>query len=957
MTPERWRRIEDLYQAAIALPPDERVRFVADQCGGDIELRRDAESLLAQRSGGVLSEPAMALAARLFSEGGSSVLTGRRLGPYEVQARIGAGGMGEVYRARDTKLGREVAIKILPRRFTSDPDRVARFDREARVLAALNHPQIGAIHGVEDMPDGTRALILELVPGPTLADRLIDGPLPVADALTIAQQIADGIDAAHQLGIIHRDLKPANIKITGDGRVKVLDFGLAKLVTVDADEREPGARADAPTITLDGTRDGVLLGTAAYMSPEQARGQPLDKRTDIWSFGCVLYEMLTGRVAFTGKTVSDTLASILEREPDWSRLPATVPPSIRRLLERCLRKDRNERLRDIGDARTEIADALSGRHPSSRRARLTAALITLTAVALAIWFYVTRTATPITSPSEYVKLTNMTDAALMPSVSPDGRLLAFKRSNDSFFLAPGQIYVKVLPNGEAVRLTDSPRAKYGPVFTPDGSRVAYTELTGEGPSVSWDTWTVPVIGGTPTRLLPNASGLTWLPTQRVLFSEITGGLHMQIVTSTESRAESHIVYSPALAIGMAHYSYASPDLRSALIVEMGNTHSFDSPCRLAPLDGRSAGRTVGPPGMCYSAAWSPDGAWMYFAANVSGQVHLWRQKVPNGTPEQITSGITEESGIGVAPDGRSLITSIGRRISAIWLHDAAGEHAITSEGSASDAEWSVDGTRVFYLDADTSAAGNPYGTAPASELRVIDLRSGRTDSVLPGTSITGYDISRDGRDVVFTTVEHGESQVWAGPLNRSASPRRLARSADQVSFGAHGTVVFRVAADKTNFLDRMSLDGTGRERILPTPIVEKDGVSPDGEWVAAVVPLASDDQRLADPLAVPYDTMAIPLRGGPMRKVCNGGCRVSWSVDGRFLVVYSGASHVIMLPIPSGRSLPDLPQMGVSVGDVPNQFPNARTIPENGVSPGPDPSTYLFTRAELHANLFRIPLH
>src|SRR5687767_2250574 len=278
---------------------------------------------------------------------------GTRIGVYQIEFRIGAGGMGEVYRARDTKLRRDVAIKILPRVFTSDPDRLMRFEREARMLATLNHPHIGAIYGLEDA-DGMLALVLELVDGETVANRIARGPLPVKDALTLARQIADALDAAHEKGIVHRDLKPANIKITSEGTVKVLDFGLAKAAgAATADHTQ------SPTATAGGTREGVILGTAAYMSPEQARGLKVDKRTDIWAFGCVLYEMLTGRLPFAGHTVSDTIAAILEREPDWKALPDGTPASIRRVLQRSLEKDLKRRLRDIGDARLELDDVLS----------------------------------------------------------------------------------------------------------------------------------------------------------------------------------------------------------------------------------------------------------------------------------------------------------------------------------------------------------------------------------------------------------------------------------------------------------------------------------------------------------------------------------------------------------------------------------------------------------------------
>ena len=264
--------------------------------------------------------------------------SGARIGPYEIIAPLGAGGMGEVYRARDTNLGREVALKLLPPVFSTDSDRVARFEREARLLAALNHPHIGAIYGFENA-DNTPALVLELVEGDTLEDRLRLGPLPLPEALAIAQQIADALDAAHRAGIIHRDLKPSNIKITPDGAVKVLDFGLAKDLAAEVS----GPDSSESSTIVGATMVGVILGTAAYMSPEQARGKPIDKRTDIWAFGCVLFEMLTGSSAFGRETVTDTLAAVVRGEPEWKSLPVAMPDSIRRLLARCLQKDEDRK--------------------------------------------------------------------------------------------------------------------------------------------------------------------------------------------------------------------------------------------------------------------------------------------------------------------------------------------------------------------------------------------------------------------------------------------------------------------------------------------------------------------------------------------------------------------------------------------------------------------------------------
>jgi len=325
---------------------------------------------------------------------------GTRLGPYEVQSAIGAGGMGEVYRARDTKLRRDVAIKTLPEAFAADPDRIARFQREAELLAALNHPHVACVYGVEESQwsgasHATFAIVLELVEGDTLAERIAHGPIESNEALSIARQIADALEAAHDRGVVHRDLKPANTKITPEGRVKVLDFGLAKMAERDA---SAAGLSVSPTLSVHATREGVILGTAAYMSPEQARGKPVDRRTDIWAFGCVLFEMLTGRKTFEGgDTVSDAVAAILKNEPDWNAIPSGTPPHIRRLLRRCLQKDPQKRLPHIGLARLEIDEGLAEPHSTTgvvvtrapgasmwRRA-LTLGSVALLAGALGLW--------------------------------------------------------------------------------------------------------------------------------------------------------------------------------------------------------------------------------------------------------------------------------------------------------------------------------------------------------------------------------------------------------------------------------------------------------------------------------------------------------------------------------------------------------------------------------------------
>jgi eukaryotic-like serine/threonine-protein kinase len=961
LAPDDWRRAKDVFAGARGLSASDRQAYLAAACAGNEALRLEVESLLAsdERAKSFLESPAVIRGDNAPPL--ARLIQGHRLGVYRVLALLGAGGMGEVYRARDTKLDRDVAVKFLPQAFTSDPDRLARFENEARMLAALNHPNIGAIYGFEEA-EGLRFLVLELVDGQTLADTLADvsrrpgSGLPMRDALSIAGQIAVALAVAHGKGIIHRDLKPANIKITPQGVAKVLDFGLAKTTNTAS---TPDL-TQSPTMPANYTSTGAVLGTAGYMSPEQARGHVVDKRTDIWAFGCVLYEMLTGRAAFKGGSISDTIAAVLGSEPDWEALPRETPTSVRRLLRRCLEKDATRRLGDLDDVSSQVddvrGDATSGRRHTSlgRRVRVAATVTVMLVSAGAATFYLVTPTVAVTSPSEYIQLTNFSDSATAPSLSPDGRMVTFKRGGDSF-LGPGQIFVKLLPNGESVQLTTSAGRKYGPVFTPDGTRVVYTDVA----SGQWDTWTVPVLGGQPVRLLPNASGLTWIADHLVLFSEIKSGLHMGIVTATDSRAASREIYIDPDEHAMAHYSYLSPDGRSVLVVEMTGVHAFTQPCRLVPFDGSSSGRQVGPPGTCLSAAWSPDGRWMYFAAVVQGASHLWRQRFPDGAPEQITFGPLEEEGIAVAPDGRSLVTSIGMRRSAVWIHDAAGERAIVSEGYASAPRLSRDGTRVFYLFVrDWWLAAGGWLTA-AADLRSVDLATGKSDTLLSGQSVTAYALSHDEKEVAFTTTNaDDQSQIWLAPLDRRTPPRLIVDNGDQVSFGAPGELLFRSLATG-NALARIKTDGTRLERIPTVSFLNKGDVSPDGEWVIIHAPATSDHPVL--------ETLAVPIRGGVPRTVCRTDadtCTAGWSPDGRFFYVGSDRKtspsfprRTFAIPVPAGEALPDLSAGGIEDLKRAASAPGARTIEEGLISPGSDPSTYVFTRTDSQRNLFRIPLH
>jgi eukaryotic-like serine/threonine-protein kinase len=404
-------------------------------------------------------------------------LTGRRIGVYVLHERVGAGGMGEVYRARDSRLSRDVAVKILPQAFAEDGSRRARFKREAVVLASLNHPNIATIHGVED-EDGIHALVMELVEGPTLADRALVGAVPVPEALAIARQIADGLDAAHERGIVHRDLKPANIKLTTSGLVKVLDFGLAKAIVEDdaAPDASPGT-----TVTVAATQTGVVVGTPAYMSPEQLRGQTVDKRTDIWAFGCVLYEMITGRPAFARQTVSDTAAAILERDVDWEPMRSTAPAAVCQLIRHCLAKDPRHRLRDIGDARLRIDEILSAASgpveaPALGRThvwRWASAVLALALLAAGLAWYLAARQPAAAPPAQFTLSFAGQDPDVavrtVPSPSPDGRYFVFVGSSRN---GPPSLWIRAIESAESRAIPGTEGAQI-PIWSPDGLSIAF----------------------------------------------------------------------------------------------------------------------------------------------------------------------------------------------------------------------------------------------------------------------------------------------------------------------------------------------------------------------------------------------------------------------------------------------------------------------------------------------------
>src|SRR5579864_3634350 len=460
MNPERWRKVEELFHAALERAPEVRPAYLDGACSADADLRRQVELLLSQaeQAGSFLEIPAVEDLTVTATTAGS--LLDRQVGPYRIVSPLGVGGMGEVYRAHDSKLGRDVAIKTLPAEFAGDPERLARFRREARTLASLNHPNIAAIYGLEESGD-VDCLVLELVEGDTLS-----GPLPLDKALEYARQVAEALEAAHEKGIVHRDLKPNNVKVTPQGRVKVLDFGLAKAIWGPEENQDLSQLA---TITNVETVAGHIVGTPPYMSPEQARGRDVDKRTDIWAFGCVLYELLTGKRAFQGETLQDTIAAVLEREPDWQALPSKTTAKIRELLRQCLQKDAARRPQTIADARRTIEKAQHG------RSRWWVAAVTAAALALlaagGAWSLRPKPEQPLLqmeiTPPEGVKFVF---AGIPFALSPDGRRIVFLASGKD---RKPMLWLRSIDSSSAAALAGTENAT-APFWSPDSRWVGFS---------------------------------------------------------------------------------------------------------------------------------------------------------------------------------------------------------------------------------------------------------------------------------------------------------------------------------------------------------------------------------------------------------------------------------------------------------------------------------------------------
>ena len=843
MTPERWKQIEPLYHAARARPSSERAVFLTETCRGDDPLRRDVESLLSEpvSDDGFLAAPASAAG---LSEA-PAPMSGRTLGGYHLQSLLGTGGMGEVYRARDAKLGRDVAVKILPRAMTSDPDRLARFEREARTLAALNHPNICAIYGLEEA-DGCRFLVLELVDGETLSRKLgalVDSGsagLPIGEALALARQIADALEAAHDKGIVHRDLKPANVAVTPDGVAKVLDFGLAKPASPEEPESDPAGATNA----------GVILGTAAYMSPQQARGQAVDKRADIWAFGCVLYEMLSGRVAFAGETVSDTIGKILEREPEWSALPATTPAAVVRLLRRCLEKDLKRRLRDIGDFSIEIDatdEALPPAAPATARAMW---LPWVALVALAVGVGAWESARPATLPenplanARFTRFTDWEGTEEGAEISPDGKFVAFLADHDGEF----DIWVSQVGTGRFSNLT-----RDFPPLTPSGSIVRKLGFSGNGSAI----WFNPA------------------DNKPLLLMDLIGG-------------------TPRPFIGEgANIPAWNPDGSQLVYVYKTNR---DDPMLIADGTGANAHQLLAPGALKNNnPVWSPDGKWIYFVRGTEPQdemnMNVWRLRASGGTPEQLTD---QRAAVNfLAPlDVRTLLYVAREEDGSgpwLWALDVERKEARrVSPGvdQYTSVSASRDGRRIV------AAVANP--SASLWRVPLLDRPADDHDAQpYPLPVPTGRALApRFGGTSLFYLSGRGTSDgLWKVQDGQASEVRREADVAlsEPPAVSPDGQrVVVVVRREGKRHLSIMSADGTNALPFAAT--IEVEGASgqgiadwsPDGAWV---VTGGRDAQGPG--------LFKIPVEGGgdPIRLVAGQAVNPVWSPSGN-LIVYGGRSVI-----------------------------------------------------------------
>ena len=911
---DRCELVSDLFHAALKRSPEERIPFLREACGGDHALQQELEALLQYdpAAAGFLETPA----AEILGHGRvkPALMLGRQLGPYQIVGLLGAGGMGEVYRAADLTLRRDVAIKILPRHFMAEPERRARFTREARLLATLNHPNIGAIYGVQETEEGT-ALVLELVEGPTLAERLSHGSLPLANALVIARQIAEALEAAHEKAIVHRDLKPANIVLertpSSAPRVKVLDFGLGKTIA-------PGVDTDVTQLAPESvvnTADGRIVGTPAYMSPEQVRGVAGDKRIDIWAFGCVLYEMLTGRMAFAGGTVSDMFVSILEREPDWGALPPATPVSIRSLIHRCLRKDPQGRLHDIADARIELVDvqsALSGSSPDrtgvapilasnqtrERFAWLFAALFGLAMVALSVIVVRDQRFKPAANPVEFIidapagwlLSTDASGGSSTFSVSPDGRqIVAIAYSEGSSML-----WVRSTTRVSSWRRLPGTERAVAPFWSPDSQSIGFTAN---------DTLkTVRVAGGLPVDLCPartrDGTGGSWNRKGVIIFGD---GDALQRVSSGGGTPTPATV----LANGESAHrwpSFLPDDDHFLFLARVGAKNEL----RIGSL----ASTETKPLGLFESNAIYANGYLVFvrgntltaqafdtttlqlrgdaIGLNVKGAVYVATSR---GYFSASDSGVIASSG------GGSSVTDL------TWF-DRAGRtlETVGDPGLVINLDLSRDNSMV----AVSQLKGQP-GVDPVVDIWTFDLARAGTSTRLTFEPDREFDPtwSPDGSYVAFVGVKtNGTSGLYRSPANGTGRSELLDDSGrfKSPAWSPDGRLLMYTKGTESNGdLWTISLGAERRPApFLNTPFDESNpSFSPDGRWVAYQSNKTGSTE-----------VYVRPFRGEGERRISHHGGRAPrWRGDGRELFFLAPDSRLMAVAFDTNKGpLPVVPE-------------------------------------------------
>jgi eukaryotic-like serine/threonine-protein kinase len=850
--------VKALFQAAVERPAAERDAFLVAATGDDDALRREVESLLASDAGGSLDDrlagaaeafladqPAIQASLRSAMLPRAVFTPGVRVGSYEVVAPLGAGAMGEVYRARDMKLNRDVALKVLLSVFALDPDRVARFKREAQVLASLNHPNIAAIYGLEES-NGAQALVLELVDGPTLADQITLGPTRLGEALTIARQIAEGLEAAHGQGIIHRDLKPANIKVAHNGVVKVLDFGLAK-VWQGAPEFDVSA---SPTLSATHVREGTIIGTPAYMSPEQARGKALDKRTDIWSFGCVLFEMLVGRRPFTGETITDTIARVLEREPDWQLLPESTPVRIRDLLRRCLQKDANRRLHDIADARIELdealgilatptageslADAAPWRRGAVRISpfRLAMAIGALTALALLVAAQFKTSPGQSPGPPAHftvqlppnIRLTSIDFPAI--AISPDGSLVTYVATRGG----QPELFVRPMNTMDARPLSGTANATT-PFFSPDSRWIGFF-ADGQLKKVS-------TAGGPPITLCaaPVGAGASWGANGVIVFTGTTGS-GLSRVSDTGGKPEPVTQLDAQKGEFSHRWPEWLPDQR-AVVYTVGTTGSWD--------DAQIVGQSV-----------------------PSGERSVL---VRGGTNPHYVSGhllYSRGGAIMAVPFDPASLTATGTPVrvldNVVQSFDGAAQFSVSPSGSA------VYIAGVFESDQRT--------------LATVDRSGAATPLAAPPRPYATPRLSPDGRRLLVT-IEQAMSELWEYDIAPGTLTQLTFDAGARFPVWNPGGQRAAFSSNKSGALNLFVLDvsrpGTG-ERLTTSDNLQAAGSwSPDGQTLAFVEqhPTKGRDIRLF----APSDRSIRPWLDSMSEE---GAPR--FSLDGRWLAYVSNES-------------------------------------------------------------------